>query len=271
MYITETLQLTCKYSVKSDGSTDIFKFPFISDSFNFPGQTDPGGTPLLLEENILCRQLDCRKHCTHRLRIEYVTVHWNCLQTVKQACKSDNIDIGSIKDRIWVAAAWRRPASSLALTRLSVPPTSMIATKQMGVIARSSGMPQLVTLPNEILLTIQKFSINSAFWQAVQCLAFLQTVMGMKPGPTLTVPFMQVESWERDQSISPWSRSRLEPIVRITIDLHGIEKVERLQVVPRYSSECSNDRLYIVEEEGAFASITASIRVCICSPYFYFL
>ena len=222
-----------------------------------------------MDESTLCRQLDCRKHCTHRFRIEYVTVHWNCLQIVKHACESDGIDIGSIKDRIWVAAAWRRPAASLALTRLSVPPVSMIATKQLGLIARSSGMPQLATLPNEILWTIQKFSINSPFWQAVQSLVFLQTVMGMKPGPTLTVPFMQVESWERNQSILPWSRSWLEPIVRITIDLHGIEKVERLEVIPRYSGECSNDRLYIVEEEGAFASITASIRVCLSSFVLY--
>lgn len=184
---------------------------------------------------------------------------------MEQACESDGIDIGGIKDLMWVAAAWRRPAWSLAFTRLSVPPLSMVATKQMGVIARSCGMPQLALLPNEILLTIQKFSIDSAFWQAVQSLVFLKTLMGMKAGPTLTVPFPQVESWERDQSMLPWSRSRLEPIVRITIDVQGIEKVERLPVMPRYSGECSHDRLYIVEEEGAFASTSANIKVCLAS------
>ena len=217
--------------------------------------------PSLFEENLLCRQLDCRKHCTHRFRSEYVTVHWNCVQTVKQACESDGIDIGVIKDLMWVVAAWRRPASSLALTRLSVHPLSMVATKQMGMIARSCGMPQLAMLPNEILLTIQKFSINSGFWQAIQSLVFLETVTAMKAGPTLTVPFTQVESWERDQSMLPWSRSRLEPIVRITIDVHGIEKVERLPVMPRYSGECPPGRLYIIEEEGAFASTAANIKV----------
>ena len=247
--------------MKSSGATGIPHLPFSSESFDFPRQTVTGSSTF--EANILCRQLDCRKHCTHRFRIEYVTVHWDCLQTVKQACEHQGIDIEDLKDLVWVAAAWRRPASSLALTRLAVPPVSMLHTKHMEVIARSCGMPRLATLPPEILISIQRFSINATFWQAVQSLVFLHTVMALKPGPTLTVPFSQIEAWERDQPILPWSRLRLEPIVRITIDLHGIEKVERLPVMPRYTGECSNDRLYIVEEEGAFVSTTANIKVCL--------
>lgn len=168
-------------------------------------------------------------------------------------------------DLVWMVAAWRKPAATMAPTRLSARGMSMLDSRFLGPVAQAFGMPQLASMPFDILVYIQEYSADGPFWRAIRVMVFLDIVMNLKPGPPVDVALTKLETWARDQPIQPYmdGSSELGPVIRIHVDVHGIQKIERLPEMPMYSGECYHDRLFLVGEEYEFKSAMGTIKVCL--------
>lgn len=189
-----------------------------------------------------------------------MTVHWDCCNAlIKVAAKGGVHD--TFRDLVWMVAAWRKPGASMAPTRLSASNMSMFDTRFLARVAQGCGIPQLANMPVDVLLSIHEYSADSVFWRPIQAMVFFETVMKLQMGPSLLVPFTQLDTWARGQPIMPYRSSKLDPIIRITVDVHGIKKVERLPWIPTYTGECYHDRLFIIAEEKDFGATVGMIKV----------
>ncbi|MBE3048627.1 hypothetical protein IMZ48_40230 [Candidatus Bathyarchaeota archaeon] len=243
--------------VKGQGATS-YAAAHETEAFNYPADTAPD-SPIHLENEILCRTLTCRK--PGHLKMEHVTIHDDCQMVLWEAALEKGVG-HEFPDLVWMAAAWRKPAPMLAPTRLIDSSTSMLDSRFLGPAARDLGFPLLANMPLELLLHIRGYSADAPFWRRTRVMAFLENVRSIKLGPTLSMPFTQIETWIRDEPVLPYRSSKLDPVIRITVDVHGIKNVERLPEMPTYNGETFHDRMFIVAPKEVFNTTTATLKVC---------
>ena len=233
----------------------------MTSKFKFPGETKVKNTERV-DDMVPCRLLTCHRHYSRsNPKPDCVTIHKDCFDLLRRACAVFEVEYSQVADLIWIVAAWRRPAATSAPTRLSAHPYPMFDMKFLRVLSRACGLPHLARMPFDILQHIQAYSADAPFWRPIQVMVFFETVRNLTLGPTLTVPVAQLEGWECDKPILPYSSPKLDPIIRVTIDAHGISKIERLPEMPVYTGEVSRDRLFIVEPAVMFAKDIATIKV----------
>ncbi|SPO05544.1 uncharacterized protein DNG_08231 [Cephalotrichum gorgonifer] len=205
---------------------------------------------------VFCQRLDCRRH--PKYFAETATVHDQCFRTVKTVCGEKGIDFNEVKHRLWIAMSWRKPARATASTNLTV--GAAAAGEVLRRVAEACGLQKLLSLPLELIIQIEVYSKHAHFWRTIKALAFVEAMLGMPRGPSLSVPLSEIQYWERGGLVLPYTSLPLLPIIRIAVDVHGIEKVERLPEMPTYDGQYSHSRVFIIEEASFFRDVSALIK-----------
>lgn len=123
----------------------------------------------------------------------------------------------------------------------------------------SFGIPQMATLPVEILWQIRDFSEKATLWRYAAVLSLAAQLPDADPGAIFRELICQVKSWRRGSS--PIKRVSLPPIftptaqfLRIGIDSRGINSLERITTAEAPIVDTLSP-YYIVEDEEHFNGV----------------
>lgn len=121
-------------------------------------------------------------------------------------------------------------------------------------------LPGLIGLPGELLVRIQKHSSEAPVWCFARAVA-LKRELSLMPYGTDMGQFLLsvVESWSRGDR-TPQLKKRFKKYMRVTLDHHGISKVEALDDHPEPLSESrSGSKRFIVTDRDRINDLDTKI------------
>ncbi len=180
--------------------------------------------PIWVNGRILCRRNKCNQ-CVSAP--EFIPIHYDCYQIFRG---NMNLDESEALDLLWTIGSWRNPWSRAQPIYLGD------AIDQVGLerISKISGLSDLCRLPPELVGMIRDLSPHQLFWRSIFVIALSSKIPQLRP--LSRSPLNRVLSWERGASPVLTSSVPLPPLIRLTIDIHGINKIERLHERPVYNS-----------------------------------
>lgn len=203
---------------------------------------------------LLCRRPKCW-HCARS--VEAAVVHADCLELVLRECTASEP-----LNQLWTVAAWRVPwrwAPHLFLDDADVllPSSS---------VAEGIGMPGLGLLPSEIIQAIRNCSADSLYWRYITALDLGRYLSAFAPEGLISVPLNAILTWDRGAGMDLAVASPQRPFMQLTIDSHGIKRIERLLIKPPYSGwrRCEN-KTFVILSESRLERITIHFKVLISS------
>ncbi len=101
-----------------------------------------------------------------------------------------------------------------------------------------------MSLPIEIVQQVQSYSTSSLLWRYNAVLDLVDQLSVASPDELVSIPLWDVLAWERGGSLVLATEPTRPPIVRLTIDSRGINKVERLSERPRFDGQRYDDRFF---------------------------
>src|SRR5690606_11493082 len=114
-------------------------------------------------------------------------------------------------------AAWRQPW--VRMHSLPLPETTHIPIQVLSVVAEKCHLSGLVTLPQEILQLVRKYSASAHFWRYVSGLNLAKRLADL-PEPDLNecykISIKDVGNWERGMR-KPLETKESLPVIRLTI------------------------------------------------------
>ncbi|PCD25774.1 hypothetical protein AU210_012210 [Fusarium oxysporum f. sp. radicis-cucumerinum] len=227
------------------------------DSTSFGGSTRPFPFPQLgysitkVDGFHLCRHPTCG-HCASSP--EFVPIHHDCYSIF---IRDSRIDEADAVRWLWLRSAWRKPWRGAQPLFLAVRRPDSSTVQRMADIV---GLPELSRLPNELFEIIRGFSPHSIFWKSLLAIQLASYATRMLTESLSTVLLSEVLSWERHGVLKCTSSLSRSPIIRLTIDFEGINKVERLPVAPAYSGKYSNYNRTIIEHESLLNRVQAQVK-----------
>ncbi|KAL1894887.1 hypothetical protein Sste5346_005574 [Sporothrix stenoceras] len=208
------------------------------------------------KNSYLCRWAGC-KTCV--VAPDVVTLHADCLEVYEQAATKDNETAEKARQRLWIAASWRTPwkkAPFLSLFQNDNAQLSMSITlyKHLGI----SGMARM---PPELASNIRELSKDSPLWR-LNAAAYLALSLAEREKheiaepskddaaahPT-SIPLSKVEAWERGGQLvrreekETTTATTDDSFIRLTVDTHGLLRIERLPERPAYDGTTSAGEL----------------------------
>ncbi|KIH89978.1 hypothetical protein SPBR_00261 [Sporothrix brasiliensis 5110] len=238
---------------------------------------DPGDEPGQNNKNepMMCRNASCTKGTA---MLEACTVHVDCRIVFRKHCGRGGDDAGldsqDALDRLWIAAAWRRPWRQAAWLWLDEPGQ---ADRRISVdrVARASiaaghGQEQeggqepdlssllrgLTRLPPELVDIVLQNSADSQVWRYAAVLDRGQP-LAENTGQLASVPLVDVAAWERGSPVVLFGLEHAasaadHPILLLTIDARGLKSVQRLVARPAAThNRTSHTEAYtIVDQAG---------------------
>ncbi|KAL2185636.1 hypothetical protein L209DRAFT_455002 [Thermothelomyces heterothallicus CBS 203.75] len=157
-------------------------------------------------------------------------------------------------DRLWQACVWRRlpwTGSRVCDTPMLPRPVWRFADAFLRCAERC-GLPRLDGLPQLVIEAImESLPQHHYFWRCVTALDMARRLSSVRAQPLLIVQLSRLLSWERGTPPKVASEeeavANLPPFVRLTIDVDGLCKVERLKERPRFSRRRFDDRTFVIE------------------------
>ena len=213
--------------------------------FPFPQH---GMVPTRVDDRRLCRRHGC-SICASTP--QFVQVHYDCYEIYMHESK---LEANEALGRLWAAGSWRSPWPKAPLIHLSR--TAPIDANTLKRVAEICGIPQLSKLPPELVDMIRQFSPHELLWRSILVIR-LANQLSMSSEPLLRLPLDAILSWERGGKLIRTSLS-YPPWVRLTIDPHGISKVERLSERPLYDGTVTEHLAFIV---GDITDIDTELKV----------
>jgi hypothetical protein len=140
-------------------------------------------------------------------------------------------------DLLWIATAWQHPWRGAPDLRLYK--KTNIALKLLPK-AEKHCIPELSLLRLELIQVIQKYS--ERYILALDLFYWLSTALSNE---LVSVPLCHISGWQRGDrpTVAVASAGR---IVRLTIDYHGIRKIERLSKYPIYAGSRFNNVAFVI-------------------------
>lgn len=191
-----------------------------------------------------------------------VPVHRDCFDIFCGHCSSGSANILS---RIWTLGVWSTPWP--AASPLGIEPRVAMSREVVNRVARQAGFPQFCRCPVEILDMIRAQGPQSWFWRAVSALTLAAELLNTPTSPIRALPLSKIESRERGGHLT-WihtNRARATCPRRdstiITLDAHGITKIERVQAgVTCPCGPANGEKAYIVMAAAAIYQRTAFLK-----------
>ena len=172
--------------------------------------------------------------------------------------QSSQLELNEALHRLWIVATWRGPWPKARLIYLTQTP--VIDQVALKTVSERCKVPQLSNIPLELVERIRQFSPHELLWRAVAVIRLAACLSTNRSRPLLTIPLDTILSWERGGEllyIPPGSQRW----VRLTIDLDGISKVERLDDRPKYDGTTTQRLAFVVESP---TGINTEIKVTLC-------
>ncbi|KAL2134651.1 hypothetical protein VTI74DRAFT_11229 [Chaetomium olivicolor] len=223
----------------------------------------------------ICQYCNC-KACP--LSPDAVFVHAACLQVFRRQWRPKGHSNAEMMDRLYLTTAWSYPWKYAPALRLSPPHVLLQVPSSVAV---GLGLPQLATLPLEIVERIRSHSAGSPLWRYLFLTAYGSEFAEIQPSPFVSVPLNEVSSWKRGEALvrvlpsepsgirnssapsessetyeSEGSESEAhgssaeQSVVRVTIDWRGIREIERLEEAPRHRTHHPSDDLAFAVLKG---------------------
>lgn len=160
-------------------------------------------------------------------------------------------------DHMWVNTAWRVPwrrKTGLDLEAHVVLPAHSVLD--------NLGLSGIKRLPLEVLDMIREFSADSVFWRYNTVLDFSRGLSSLPSTPRQVMPLDRVRAWQRGElPITEKEGDPHLPVMRLTIDVKGIRKIERLSEHPRFKPGRTDHLAFIVLDEDSIIGIRAMFKV----------
>ncbi len=209
---------------------------------------DYGHTVRRVDGMMPCRQPSCSRCAAST---EASTIHLDCFQLFKRECRPEKA-----LEHLWIAAAWRTPWRQAPHLLLDDRATLLSSS-----VCMAYGIPELVSLPSEIVQMVRGYSASSLLWRwsSALDLASRLSVVALEE-KLVSIPLCNVLAWERGQPPPPATRP-VQPIIRLTIDSYGIKKIERLSENPRYNGQRCDDVAFVLLEEFRLKDVVIHFKV----------
>lgn len=214
----------------------------------------------------LCRESDCSQclGCP-----EAATVHHDCFKAFLQRCITTKTKPAARSDfpsRLWRFAAWRKPWKQAPPLLLPEDHLSLLRNHALGRISVKIDLPDLSKFPPELVRMIKKYSETAPFWSYTAAVDLADRFISTPSTTLLSVPMSDVVSWQRggtpDISKGGSATASL-PIIRLSIDSHGLRSVERFSEdqQPTFYPSRSSSMCFVVKHCSYFTGISALFQV----------
>lgn len=211
---------------------------------------------------MMCRNPECTKATA---TLEACTVHVDCHAMFRKHCIGKDGDAGSKHnlDRLWIAAAWRRPWRQAAWLWLDTPDEAdnRISLDRLSRAIVDDGeeatdqqkdddgnddiddsrkhesltgiLHRLLTLPPKLVEMIREESGESLVWRYAAVLDRCQPLAG-EDNQLTSMPLTDIAAWERGSLVKESSSDTAadNPILLLTMDARGLRSIERPAVRP---------------------------------------
>jgi len=215
-----------------------------------------GPEPRYLNGRSLCR----RPHCPGCAEsAEAVVMHIDCFKLFVQRCQSEEAIC-----RLWTATSWRAPWREAPDLRLE----DATSTKMEPLLAERAGLARLALLPPEIVRTIHDHSASSLLWAYDSAIRLARQMSVVLPQDLVSVPLQGVAAWERCGSPLLAAQPR-QTTIRLTIDVRGIRKIERLATRPSYQVWRSDHLVFVLVKDEDVADVVVHFKVRYPKPAKY--
>lgn len=129
----------------------------------------------------------------------------------------------------------------------------------------SIGIPELASLPMEIVQLIRSYSRESPFWRYsnVQDVAerFFNGYIASATTTFQSFPLHEISAWERGSEPLLATNTIQLPIIRLLVDSYGIGKLERLPNWPRHTAPRSDTHVYAFLDESRAKGFSMHFKV----------
>jgi hypothetical protein len=184
-----------------------------------------------------CRQSDCTRCPESR---ESATVHTSCFRVFRSHIDTSSEALG----RLWLRATWRSPWQAFAPKSdpfLIRGDTCHLSSFALAQVAPNYGFPELLRLPSELVEVIRNNSSTTPLWRLA---AAVDLACDLKKQPeekeVQELDMSNVIGWARGGKLLQTRRSEHSlkfPVIRLTIDTHGLKAIDRLPEHPLPSGE----------------------------------
>ncbi|EWG36252.1 hypothetical protein FVEG_14643 [Fusarium verticillioides 7600] len=144
-------------------------------------------------------------------------------------------------ERVWVAAAWRIPwvvRSSQSMPHIGFIEPGLVSISSSA--AEGLGIPQLATLPSEVLQLIAAYSRGSLVWKYLIIEARAEELSRCDESSSkddhMLYNLGTFKKWHRGQDAEFDEDPPESFVFRLTLDSHGLLDIERLPNWPEYKS-----------------------------------
>ncbi|KAK7414882.1 hypothetical protein QQX98_006303 [Neonectria punicea] len=185
--------------------------------------------------------------------LDSVTIHADCFNLFLSEARFKN----KVR-RLYALAHWTRPWDAVSTLRLD-PGTNI--QKGIGIAAKAYSMPQLRSLPAEMVNIIWEHSRSDVVWRYASVLDRIERISNPDAVNLDSVPLPQICFWERGTRPKT-SAITLQGFVRLTIDSQGLKKIEHLETRPKPRSHSPNAwaLTYVIDTEERFSETTVDFK-----------
>ncbi|KAK5992557.1 hypothetical protein PT974_05970 [Cladobotryum mycophilum] len=189
--------------------------------------------------------------CTNR---ESAMMHIDCFRLFIQECTAKDKEI-----RLWQAATWRIHWTSSSSTFLM--DNDVSSTSTMRRAAELCHLPELRLLPAEVIEKIWRFSQPNAISRFASVLDLAHAFsIAEHQGSPLSLPVGSVDAWSRGGDPVIRTSDLDKPIIRLTFDLLGLQRIEKLDERPERGNHRSDAALYIVADAKYYSEVSVDVH-----------
>ena len=217
--------------------------------FPFPQR---GLHPSTLKEYMPCRYPNCSK-CA--VSPEAFSIHVDCFKLFLGSCTS-----ASRLRFLFTVAAWKNPWPRIPPIDWNTTKAEIYSTGLVYAIEKYR-IPQLKNIPVEILYIIRQLSADALLWRYISVLDLAEQLSAAQIEGLVELPLSRIAFWERGSKPFLKASDPLPGICRLSIDLKGVKRVERLSGYPRVVDIASNCFAFIIEEDENLHGVIAQFKV----------
>jgi len=138
---------------------------------------------------------------------------------------------------------------------------------------KQCGLPPITALPRELFDMIYDSCKDNVFWRFCRANQVAKCISRSSPSTLKTFPLQNVLAWEREGELaltgssSSSSERPVQPgdIFRLSVDWHGLKKIERLASWPAYEAAYSQHHAFALETAESVKDVVVEVKVSLPS------